>query len=232
MIVQTVDIGNTLVKVGSFEESVLKNVSIFGTVEEAILTLNKNAKKTIISSVREINRAVIKGDLFFLTPDTPLPFSVNYTTPITLGNDRRALAAGAIKLFPQKTVLVIDIGTCITYDLITNKHEYLGGSISPGVSLRYKSMYSFTDKLPLLQPSSETVDLCGDSTTSCMHSGVMNGLLFEIEETIVAYRKKYPNIQIILTGGDSIYFEKQLKATIFAAPNLIHEGLCHILNSL
>jgi type III pantothenate kinase len=124
---------------------------------------------------------------------------------------------------------VIDAGTAITFDFITSGGEYLGGSISPGIRMRYKALHTFTGRLPLLE-TGETAKLIGGTTPESIHSGVLNGVAIEVEGTVQRYLKEYPTLRIILSGGDHNYFDKQLKVKTFAAPNLVLEGLNFILN--
>jgi len=136
---------------------------------------------------------------------------------------------GARFLVPGCDILVIDSGTAITYDLITAAGEYLGGGISPGLSMRYKALHTFTNRLPLLDYYDDA-QLIGDDTSSSIHSGVLNGALAEMEGIIKSYQILYPGLKIILTGGDHNYFDKRLKIKTFAAPNLVLEGLNLILD--
>ena len=151
-----------------------------------------------------------------------------YKTPTTLGVDRLALVSASVNKFSSKNVLIIDAGTCITYDFIDNKNNYLGGAISPGVYTRYKSLNNLTAKLPLLKPRT-VKNITGNSTKQSIHSGVINGVLFEIEGVIKNYNTKYEDLTVILTGGDSKFLSKQLKNSIFANSNFLLEGLNYIL---
>ena len=145
-------------------------------------------------------------------------------TPTTLGIDRMVLAAGAVLQFPKSNRLIIDAGTCITYEFVTDKDEYLGGAISPGLLLRYKALNHYTAKLPLLAP--EDIDyLIGDQTDRSIHSGVINGITQEIEGIIAQYKLLYPDLKIILTGGDTLFLVKRLKNVIFANSNFLLESL-------
>ena len=137
------------------------------------------------------------------------------------------LGAGA--LFPNKNVLTIDSGTCITYDILTKDGVYLGGSISPGLNMRFKSLHKQTSKLPLVSLTTEH-PLVGDSTESAITSGVINGMICEIDGIIDRYKTDYSDLQIILTGGDAKFFDKELKNSIFAAPDLVLTGLNELLN--
>ena len=164
-----------------------------------------------------------------LNHESELPFENGYATPTTLGVDRIALAAASVYKFSDKNVLVIDAGTCITYDFIDKKRVYYGGAIAPGIEMRYKSLYTFTDKLPLLDVTYPK-QLIGDSTEESMHSGIVNGVLMEIEGAIERYKEKNEELTVVLTGGDTNFLAKRLKNSIFANPNFLLEGLNNILN--
>ncbi len=142
--------------------------------------------------------------------------------------DRLAGVCGAIELFKETDTLVIDAGTCITYDFVDKQKNYFGGSISPGLKMRFKAVHTFTAKLPLVD-SANAVGLIGDSTESSIQSGVINGMIAEIEGIIMRYQDKYPGLRVILCGGDTAFFENKLKASIFAAPDLVLIGLNSIL---
>jgi len=163
--------------------------------------------------------------------ETPLPIKIHYKTKDTLGLDRVAAVVGAFDLYPDTNNLVIDIGTCITYDFIDDNGIYYGGAISPGINIRLKSLNNYTSKLPLVDISDLSVlpQLTGDSSVNSILSGVMNGILYEIEGFVSTYRRQYKSINIIITGGDSYRFESTIKAHIFVAPKLILIGLNRIL---
>jgi type III pantothenate kinase len=138
------------------------------------------------------------------------------------------LAAGAVLQFPEQNRLIIDAGTCVTYDFVNHNNQYLGGAISPGLRLRYQSLNQYTAKLPLLTLENPN-NLIGNSTQNAIHSGVVNGLVFEIEGFISTYLEQYQNFIIILTGGDADFLAKRLKNTIFANSNFLLESL-HLLH--
>ena len=163
-----------------------------------------------------------------LSQKTKLPLKNRYLTPATLGNDRLANAVAGAFLFPKKNVLIVDIGTCIKFDFINSKNEYMGGSISPGMEMRFKSLHHFTGKLPYIQASKKTT-LTGKSTEDAIRSGVMNGMKEEISGIIHRYKKNYKTLTIILTGGDAHRFAGELKMSIFAAADLVNIGLNEIL---
>jgi type III pantothenate kinase len=161
---------------------------------------------------------------------TQLPFKNLYATPETLGNDRVAAVAGAQSLFPGRDVLVIDAGTSITYDLLTAKGEYRGGGISPGLQMRFDALHTLTSKLPLIKAEREKeIILIGNSTKTAILSGIQNGVLQEVDGIIECYKADFPGIKTLICGGDNKYFDKYLKNNIFAAPNLVLQGLMKIL---
>lgn len=160
---------------------------------------------------------------------TPVPITKQYATPATLGNDRLAAVVGAHARFPKAPVLVIDAGTCITYDIVTAEGNYLGGSISPGIHLRFQSLHTFTARLPLLGLQ-EGGDLIGNSTDSAIRSGVQEGATAEMQGIIRNYKERFKGLQVIITGGDADFFVRALKSSIFADSNLVVSGLNVILN--
>ena len=233
-----IDVGNTFVKLAVFEEDriIHKNTVKLVAVLDEIKTINskfKTIKKAIVSSVGKLNETDMQFikqhfDVLLLNATTKLPFKNHYKTPKTLGVDRLALVSASVKQFPEKNVLIIDAGTCITYDFINNNNEYLGGAISPGVQMRYKSLHNFTANLPLLVTDIPN-NIIGNSTEQSMHSGVVFGVLNEIDGVIAHYKEKFSHLTVILTGGDSNFLSKQLKSSIFATSNFLLEGLNHIL---
>jgi type III pantothenate kinase len=232
-----IDIGNSRVKIAVFNKSKLVHTEIFTIetlLENVLKIIEKYAcKYAIISSVigldsKEIEFLKSKITLFELNSETKIPFENKYETPKTLGVDRIALIASAVEQFPTKNVLVIDAGTCITFDLVTNNALYLGGAISPGILMRYKALHKFTNKLPLLAPVVPN-SIIGNSTDKSIHAGVMNGVINEIDGVINSYKEKYRDLTIVLTGGDVNFLANTLKNSIFANPNFLLEGLNTIL---
>jgi type III pantothenate kinase len=228
-----VDIGNTSTKVGIFKNAEWVEEYVFsGPIELEEFISATHADAMIVSSVRQhpnllLERARHIPKHFLLTADLPLPILNAYATPETLGMDRLAAVCGARTLFPGENCLVVDSGTCITYDFIDATSTYLGGSIAPGLSMRLRAMHEFTAKLPLLKP--EEVTQIGNSTVACMQSGALNGMRAEIDGTIERYHQHYPQIRVILCGGDTHFFENSLKGAIFAVQNLVLRGLNSIL---
>ena len=161
---------------------------------------------------------------------TALPFTLEYQSPDTLGKDRIAAVAGAQAQFPNQNTLVIDAGTCVTYDFLTAEGVYLGGAISPGVQLRLRAMNHYTNKLPLLNwDGIKRPQSVGNTTINSMLSGAVNGLVLEMRGFVERYEKQYKALKIVITGGDSNFFVKELKNGIFADPNLVLKGLNEIL---
>lgn len=233
-----IDVGNSYVKIAVFKNDSLLHKDIF-TLDRLVNEIKKikllfpKVKSAIISSVGKIlNKDITAVSEMFrvvlIDVNTRLPFTNLYDTPKTLGVDRVALVCASVKQFPSNNVLIIDAGTCITFDFIDSQNNYLGGAISPGLSLRYKVLHDLTANLPLLKAKSPE-KLIGSSTNESMHSGVVNGIVNEIEGAINSYKLKYPDLTVILTGGDAIFLSKQLKSSIFANHNFLLEGLNYIL---
>ncbi len=233
-----VDIGNNYFKLGIFENSNLiytfsdKNSEINNEIE-IVLTKYKNVSYAIISNVSSLSVFEVfkKFEINVLKLDSTLvlPFILNYKTPETLGNDRLALAAAASTLYPHSNKLIIDVGTCITIDFVDYDNNFFGGSISPGLEMRYKSLNNYTANLPLLKIGDD-YNFPGDSTNSSIHAGIIGGVCNEIMGFITKIDSKHDNIEVILTGGNAKFLSKRLKITIFANQNFILEGLNCILN--
>ncbi|MCD4695658.1 MAG: type III pantothenate kinase [Bacteroidales bacterium] len=239
-----IDQGNTLTKCALFLSNKLLDIRTFRklTVKQLNLLFNEfelednklsPVQNAIISSVSGksndlIESLNIRTNLIVLKSNTPLPITIKYKSPDTLGNDRIAAVVGASSLFKKTNLLIIDAGTCITYDMITDNGEYLGGGISPGINMRLKALNTFTGQLPLIELS-EPFDLIGNSTKNSILSGVMNGFISEVNGIIDRYLEIFPGIKIILTGGETKYFDKYLKNNIFAVSNLVLSGLKDIL---
>ena len=232
-----IDIGNTSIKVLVFEMDAIIWQKSFSTIKpdliKAILKKYK-PQRSIICSVAKtpasLSSYLQKNTICLeLNAKTKLPVKIAYSTPATLGSDRIAGIIGASKLFPQKNVLVIDLGTCIKYDFLTKGMQYIGGSISPGLHMRLKALHHYTDRLPLLKPA-VVKGFIGKSTSSSILTGVQIGITAEIEGFVSRYKTQYGLIKVIITGGDTSGFARQLKFPIFAAPDLIGIGLNEILN--
>lgn len=229
-----IDYGNTTAKVGIFDDHALVEKYTFSEVGKFKNFLElKVFEYAIISSVsidpNEIASWLkVTAESFILNAQLPLPINNLYKTPLTLGVDRLAGACGAIELFSDTNTLIIDAGTCITYDFIDSNKNYLGGAISPGLQMRFKAVNKFTSKLPLVEVTDKP-DLIGNSTETCIQSGVILGMIGEIDGIIMRYLDKYSDLRVILCGGDAAFFENKLKASIFAAPDLVLVGLNRIL---
>lgn len=231
-----IDIGNTRTKIAVFEKGKILSYSAYEnlTADDIEKAATGNViSHCIVSSVRDIEKTihdflVSRFQVTILDESTPLPIKNHYETPETLGKDRIAAAVAASRMFPDRDALVIDAGTAITYDLVLGGKIYMGGGISPGLSIRFRALNAFTGKLPLISDISPA-PLAGANTTDSIRSGVINGTVCEIEGIIGMYRSKYPSIEVILTGGNHYFFDKQLKIKTFAAPNLVLEGLNIIL---
>jgi type III pantothenate kinase len=232
-----IDVGNSHIKAAWFDADQLVAFFEFNTQKELtrwLQQIDSQLDYAIVCSVTQ-SAAVIRDILsnyfrtaFALTYLLPLPISNRYETAHTLGMDRLAGAAGAYHLFPGRNCLVIDAGTCIKYEFIDKNANYWGGSISPGLRMRFRALHEFTASLPQLEPLSNP-DLLGRNTQQALQSGVINGMLAEIEGIISRYSEKLIDLQIILTGGDAPFFEGKMKSTIFAAPRLVLIGLNSIL---
>lgn len=233
-----IDRGNTQTKISG---EMCGELVDFTVIDDAHLDAALNAfivkhrpQQAILADVRKSDEtekliASIPIPCLRLDASLRLPFSISYSTADTLGQDRLANAAGAVKRFGNKTMVVIDVGTCMTYTFLENK-TLIGGSISPGIQLRFRALHQFTGRLPLLSmETDELPDLTGRSTTASIISGIIRGIIAETEGMIENYRLLHPEIMVIITGGYTSFFEKHLKSSIFAAPQLTQEGLHEIL---
>ena len=230
----TIDVGNTRIKAAVFEQNTLVELFIFikkGLLTETNYILNKfpKIKNLVVASVGNVEKELFwsiknRVEIHFITRESKFPFTNLYSTPTTLGIDRMVLATGAVLRFPNQNRLVIDAGTCITYDFVDENDNYLGGAISPGVRLRYESLHQQTAKLPLLTKNYPE-SFIGNSTQESIHSGIVNGVVLEIDGFIELYKTRYAKFIIILTGGDAEFLAMQLKNTIFANSNFLLEGL-------
>jgi type III pantothenate kinase len=232
-----IDTGNTRTKLALFQGREMVSFTSFRGMEAKPLMqfceANPMVEHAIVSTVKEYASEIDtylqqRFKTIFFSHQTPIPVINRYATPATLGKDRLAAVIGSKLLFPGTDNLVIDAGTAITFDLLTAAGEYMGGSISPGIEMRYNALHTFTSRLPLLNATNDAA-LVGTDTASGIHSGVLNGALAEMEGIIQRYQQLYPSLKIILTGGDHNYFDKRLKIKTFAAPNLVLEGLNLIL---
>lgn len=229
-----IDSGNTRFKAGLFEGPALRQKEFFAeaTLLQSWLK-NRVFDHALVSSVNHDSAQILSwcsalGKKIQLDTSLALPIQIKYATPTTLGVDRIAAACGAFEMFPNKNCLVIDAGTCINYEFLDQQNSYRGGAISPGIRIRFESMHTFTTLLPLLKPIPNPA-LIGDTTESCMQSGVINGVVAEMNGIIESYNALYPELRVILCGGDYHFFENKLKHPIFVAPDLVLSGLNRIL---
>lgn len=229
-----IDFGNSRMKIGLFEVHQMIEKASFTDEEELFHFLDSHASDAcLISTVRKENQRLLsrvnsRQAPIMLTSATPLPITNRYATPHTLGVDRIAAACGAMQVLPHQPRLVIDAGTCFNYEFVDEENCYHGGAISPGLRMRLDAMHKFTARLPLVELDG-TYPLIGNSTETCMRSGVVNGAINEMNGFIDAYKILYPTLGVILCGGDALRFENQLKHPIFVAPDLVLTGLNRIL---
>jgi len=230
----TVDVGNTRIKAAVFEgdthlESFVFDKTVLEKNIKNILKKFETIVSIVVSSVADVEKESFlifekEVEVHFVSHEDTFPFINNYGTPKTLGIDRMVLASGATLLYPDQNRLVIDAGTCVTYDFVDENNVYQGGAIAPGLRLRYEALHNFTAKLPLLHLQSPE-SYVGKSTSESIHSGVVNGLVYEIDGFIDEYKAGCSKIIIILTGGDAEFLAKRLKNTIFANSNFLLESL-------
>lgn len=231
------DLGNTRAKAALFEGRSLIKSFLF---ENAALEVKKiiqeypDIKRSIISSVishtKEITNVLQNKTLCVdFDSNTRLPFKITYSTPETLGKDRIAAVAGAMAIYPGKALLVIDAGTCMKYNFVNGKGEFEGGAISPGLDMRFRALNVFTDRLPHLSYEKDFSNVIGSSTKGSILSGVQQGLVFELEGYVKRFKDKNKEGFVVGTGGNLSFLEDGLKNGIFAAPELILNGLNEIL---
>lgn len=232
-----IDAGNTLIKFALFEQQVLLEQYTWDRKDTNALQAwlaNKTFEKILLSDVSGqalplLTPFLSQQKIQQLSAQLNLPFNNLYATPHTLGADRMALVAGAMALFPQKNCLIIDAGTCVTYDLLSAEGNYLGGNITPGLQMRLKAMHTFTGKLPL-PDFNLPLQVLGNDTVSCLQTGAYFGLIGEIEWLAAQYQKDFADLHLILTGGDAQLLAKRLKTNIFANPQLLLHGLNKIIS--
>jgi type III pantothenate kinase len=231
-----IDLGNTLIKCAVFEgnQMLLNKAFKSGSYNRFQTYLNTlpSGSYCIVSSVVDYplsfgNFLNEKFKTLILSPETPIPIKNAYKTPLTLGKDRLAAAVAAWQQFPGKSLLVIDAGTAITMDLITQHGEFIGGAIAPGIDMRFRALHTFTGKLPLTKRKNINY-LTGTTTEESISSGVINGIAAEIDGIIDRYKLLYADLITIFGGGDSKFLYKRLKNSIFALPNPVINGL-HII---
>lgn len=230
------DFGNTRIKAAVFDDNLLTQAQVFDSEADLLqgLALFRGIKKCIIGSVTNAHEKASQSlsELFptlVFKADTPIPLNNLYKSALTLGSDRLAGSMGAFDLYPGQNVLTIDAGTCIKYNFVTAANDYLGGAISPGLPMRLKAMHHYTHALPLVAMDSDYDRLIGRSTQESILSGALLGAVAEVDGTIDRYKELYPNLQVVITGGDAPYLCKQLKNRFFADQNLLLRGLNAIL---
>ena len=235
------DVGNTHVKYGYFVSDALQKTGV--CTDWTTLQWNTFFKANPTESIlvggdgSQTKHLVAKfsnaSKIIFIDSTINYPFTSDYDNLDSLGIDRRALLAGALLKFPDTPALIIDAGSCITYDFMDENGHHIGGAISPGRAMRYHAMHLFTEKLPHLNPT-EIIPAIGKSTKTSMELGVESGVIAEIQSHIDAFSHSHGNFTIILTGGDANFLNKKIKNTIFAVSDLTLIGLYHLLmfNSL
>jgi type III pantothenate kinase len=226
------DLGNTRLKAALFEDGLLKESHVLendGVEQVREILQSSKPERSILSSVihhaPELEILLERHTAFHkLNHLSKLNFSIPVGKPETVGADRLALSAAMVHFFPGKNNLVIGLGSCITYNFINKYNQFLGGSISPGMEMRFNSLHDYTALLPVVKKEWE-FPLVGYDTKTNILSGVVMGMAKEIEGIVEEYTKKYSNFNVVLTGGDCTYFERLLKNRIFADPDLLYKGL-------
>lgn len=234
-----VDAGNSSVKMFLFENGKIEYRMKCGEVSELLPSLEKivpveSVGRCIVSSVSmDAEEIAVVFRPFFpvvvFNVSLHLPIIIRYGTPETLGSDRVAAVVGAVVRYPNRNVLVIDSGTAITYDIVTDKGEYLGGNISVGLKTRFRALHNFTGRLPLLQVDKSLDGLYGTNTVEALTIGIQNGMLYEVEGAVKAFSRQFDNLLVVFTGGDSFFFENRINCNNFAEPYLVAFGLNEIL---
>lgn len=233
-----IDIGNSRIKLSVFNRGdVIFTIPLEEITPENIQMLkteHPTLNKAILSAVKDVspelqNYLSSTFDTFVeLDADTPLPVENLYETKETLGKDRIAAVVGAFDLHPDTNILVIDAGTAITFDIINEQGQYLGGNISPGLEMRFKALNQFTGRLPLVKKNNSE-NLYGRTTEEAIRAGVQHGIVFETDRAIETFKEFYKNLKVIITGGDANFFDKKLKNSFFVHFNLTALGLNRIL---
>ncbi len=229
--------GNTSTKVAIYKNRCILASFVYKKFDKAILESLFDTyplEKGIFSTVIEVDEELVSylqkrlPCFIFFDEQVALPVTIKYKTPHTLGRDRVAAVVGAHYLQPERNILIIDAGTCITYELVEAGGVYVGGNISPGMTTRFKALNHYTNKLPLVEEREEVPSI-GTCTEEAICAGVVNGIVFEMDGYVDSLRRKYADIFVFLTGGHSFYFESRLKNPIFADINLVLTGLNIIL---
>ena len=246
-----IDIGNTAAKVALFDGGEMVEVLTESNqsldclealcakypVEQGIVATVIDLSERVLAALVALpfpllwldSKTPLPFPLLWLNHETPLPVVNLYETPETLGYDRMAAVVGANEQFPHRNILVIDAGTCITYEFIDSKGQYHGGNISPGMQMRFKALNQFTGRLPLIDSNGRKLPM-GRDTETAIRAGVMKGMEYEISGYIESMKHKYPELLVFLTGGDDFSFDSSVKSIIFADRFLVLKGLNRILN--
>ncbi len=232
-----IDIGNTRIKCALFHKNNLQELRFYNHFKDMMDDefVTSKATQAILGSVvdgaeqwqQKLNKTI---PTLLFTSSTKTPLANLYQSAATLGSDRLCASVASYYLHPNKAVLTIDAGTCIKYNFVNSHNQYLGGGISPGIAMRFKALNEFTSKLPLINFNENFNTLIGNTTENSILSGVLNGAIAEVDGVINEYKLQYPEILVLLTGGNSEYLAKRLKNSIFAHQNLVLKGLNHILN--
>lgn len=185
---------------------------------------------SVLDNSPEIESMMTKNmkKFIILSNTTPMPMTIDYATPGTLGHDRIASAIGALGEMPGKNILIIDAGTAVTMDIVTLDGHFIGGNIAPGLKIRFESLHNYTDKLPLINTEGD-IPLIGYDTQTAIRSGVVNGLIAEIDGYINLISEKFKDLTVFMTGGDTPFLSKRIKSPIFDDENLLMKGLNRIL---
>ena len=233
-----IDIGNSQTKVAVFDKGEILQITRSEKLSiaqlEELKGFYRGMDRAILSSVAGADSELAKWlkqefDLFInFDHQTAIPIENLYEPKETLGLDRIAAAVGGNTLFPEKELLIIDAGTAITFDIVDNHNRFTGGNISPGLAMRFRALHKFTQQLPEIA-SAEEWPFIGQTTEQAIRAGIQNGMIFEIDGMIGQTLKLWPECQVILTGGDSFFFEKKLKNAIFVKYEITLIGLNRIL---
>lgn len=192
--------------------------------------ITKGAYSSVINIPAEIKTFLDLNRIKNIKQFSLFPFTLSYTTPDLLGDDRLAVTTYASSTFPKQNMLIIQAGTCITYDYLSAEGLYEGGAISPGILMRYKALHTFTAKLPLIDPKPKN-SIIGTNTAESINSGVLWGILAEVEARVNQFQSIHPEGKCLISGGDAAFFENSLKSPIFAAENMVLKGLYYLLNT-
>ncbi|MFT6716487.1 MAG: type III pantothenate kinase [Saprospiraceae bacterium] len=235
-----IDAGNTQLKMAVFKNDRLEESTVIAYENSDFDSklkhwLSKDIQTIGLVSVKEYNLtekiiSFSKSNVSLVDMTFNFPFKINYTSPETLGIDRIVACAGAYALNKQQgSLLVIDAGTCITYDVVNDKKQHEGGAISPGITIRSKSLNRYTAKLPPVEITQKEIDTIGKNTKEAITSGILNGVQYEAQGFIQHIKLKYPDLKVFLTGGDAFFFEDALKSSIFAEENLVLIGINELM---